>query len=111
MSLFEVTQDAAVRLPESGLYALFSADLVRDECSDGYRLWVITDRDERTIEVSDFISWRFVESAIADTERFQRLIKSAIDRLMGQMLDHMLSSGWRLLAEPLGLKTQTGEEP
>jgi hypothetical protein len=107
MKLFDVESVFTHRLPNVGVYALFAHELVRDECADGYRLWVITDRDDRTVEVSDFISLRFVASA--GEGHFGHLIKSTVDGLIDQMLDHIVSTGWRTLAEPLGLKTQTEE--
>lgn len=111
MSLASVfDQDGQLkRPPRLDVFDLFGIECVRDDFEDGLRVWVITDRDERTLEVTDIVSMLVVRAGAHDANVIRDAIDRTIEGLVFTMLDYIVSSGWRLLAEPLGLKTLTEE--
>lgn len=105
-------QDGQLRRPPRlDVFDLFGITCVRDDRSAGLRVWVITDRDERTLEVTDVVSTLVFRAGAHETNVIRDAIDRTIEGLMFSMLDHIVSAGWRVIAEPLGLKTTQGEEP
>lgn len=93
--------DGMVVSQRDGLHALFHASFQRDEMTDEYRLWAAYDRDDKERAVTDTVPARYRHLG---NEEFMRIVERKVDGLFSLLLEDVVSSDWRVIAEPLGLQ-------